>query len=178
MGTLCTIIGLLLTATGITFGASALIADHRKHALPGQAISPGLAAARGWLIQKVRRPKPITHQLAVADSIQSQEAFGLARISARPPVDAPPGEQIQYLWEAVTQLREGLGQEREAISRDINHVAARVDAVETSSHTAVAKVEEMTRDVATGTVQRQLWGLVLVGLGSVITTLPALFGWA
>jgi hypothetical protein len=53
----------------------------------------------------------------------------------------------------------------------------KVEAVGAESRAAVARLDGITRDIATGTVTRQLWGLIFVGTGSVVSILPTVFGW-
>lgn len=174
MALACTIIGLLLTGTGIVLAGRALVQDWRTHG-QGRPLFSWLAEARVWFLRRVLRRPPVVSR-GSGSALVSVRGTASGSGVASPAADAPVEVQITYLREQVRTLHKALGQQRNDIDVDIGKVRSRVSEVESKALSAVAQVEDMARDIATGTTHLQLLGLVLVGLGSAIGALPALFG--
>ena len=168
-----TVVGLLLTAAGIYLAASALIIDWKAHG-QGRPLLPWLVTARRWVERRVlgRQPEVVTGSASVVLPKITASGYGYAVL----PADAPVERQIEYLREQVRELHNRIGEQGTALRQDIGKVHDQVVQASSEAQSAVAQVEQMARDIATGTTHRQLFGLLLVGAGSFIGALPALFG--
>jgi hypothetical protein len=94
-----------------------------------------------------------------------------------PAADAPMDSQIAYLRDQVMTLHSMIGEQGRKISAEIGNVDRAVREARQDAQDAVTSVEGMARDIATGTVKIQLFGLLLIGIGSIIAALPVVFGW-
>jgi len=94
-----------------------------------------------------------------------------------PGADAPMDSQIAYLRDQVMTLHTMIGEQGRKISAEIAKVDRAVGEARQDAQEAITSVEEMARDIATGTVKIQLFGLLLIGMGSIIAALPVVFGW-
>lgn len=103
---------------------------------------------------------------------------GSAEGIAIPAEDAPVELQIEYLRGQVESLRDKIREEGRA--RQLAITAAYDDLSTTTStlDEQLRTLDGRVTDLAAGSTWRQLWGLVLVGTGSALTALPALFRWS
>ncbi len=172
MKTAVTIIGLILNIAGASLAGWALRQDYRKHAR--KPLLPW-AAAREWFLVKVLRQ---TRSVAIhGGTARGTFAFlGSATGIVTPAADAPMDSQIAYLRDQVMTLHSMIGEQRREISAETGKVHKAVREARQDAQDAVTSVEEMARDIATGTVKIQLFGLLLIGMGSIIAALPVVLG--
>jgi hypothetical protein len=171
--TAATIIRLLLNVAGASLAGWALIQDYRKHAR--QPLLPWVAVKEWFLANVLRQTRSVTvHGGAAHATIR---IVGTASGIVTPAADAPMDSQITYLRDQVMTLHSMIVVQRREISTEINEVDQAVREARQDARDAVNNVEEMARDVATGTVKIQLLGLLLIGTGSIIAALPVVFGW-
>ena len=173
MKTAATIIGLLLNIAGASLAGWALIQDYRKHAR--QPLLPWVAAKEWFLAKVLRQTRSVTVRGGAAHGTLG--FVGTAAGIATPAADAPMDTQITYLRNQVMTLHSMIGVQRREISAEIRKVDQAVREARQDARDAVTSVEEMARDIATGTVKIQLFGLLLIGLGSTIAALPIVFSW-
>ncbi|TCC65674.1 hypothetical protein E0H73_01680 [Kribbella pittospori] len=95
----------------------------------------------------------------------------------RPPIDAPVDIQLRFVRQRLIALETRIGKERQEADQRIARVQEAGQLTDARVQAAIAAVDAKVREVATGNVRMQLGGLLLVGIGSVISTLPAVFGW-
>ncbi len=175
MGTICAITGLILTLVGTVLAGAALIGDWRDHG-GGQPLIPLIGRARTWLVRNVLRRRPEVHSVTGTASA----AWGVTASAAgyvSPPSNAPVDVQMRFVRERLLALESRMGSERRELDQRIDRVQTEVRAADARSHAAIGELETKVRDVATGSVRLELSGLFLVGVGSIIATLPAVFGW-
>lgn len=167
------IIGLVLNIAGVSLAGWALRQDYRKHAR--RPLLPW-AAAREWFMVKVLRQ---TRSINVnVGSVRGTIAVvSSATGIVTPAADAPMDSQIAYLRDQVMTLHTMIGEQGRKISAEIAKVDRAVGEARQDAQEAVTNIEEMARDIATGTVKIQLSGLLLIGIGSIIAALPVVFGW-
>jgi len=84
---------------------------------------------------------------------------------------------MRFVRERITALEETIASQRREVDQNIDHVQTQAHAAAVESRVAIAAVEAKIREVATGSVRMELVGLMLVGVGSIISTTPAVFGW-
>jgi hypothetical protein len=171
--TTATIIGLVLNIAGASLAGWALIQDYRKHAR--KPLLPWVAAKEWFLSKVLRQTRSVT---VLGGTAHGTFGFvGTATGIATPAVDAPMDSQITYLRDQVMTLHSMIGVQRREISAEIGKVHQAVREARQDARDAVTSVEEMARDIATATVKIQLFGLLLIGTGSIIAALPVVFGW-
>lgn len=93
-----------------------------------------------------------------------------------PPSNAPVDVQMRFVRERLRALEARIAEERQEVDQRIDRVQTAAQEADARSQTAIAEVEAKVREVATGSVRMELVGLVLVGFGSIVSTLPAAFG--
>ncbi|MFI5709806.1 hypothetical protein [Kribbella sp. NPDC051620] len=175
MGTLCAISGLVLTVAGTLLAAMALIGDWRDHG-GGEPLIPMIARARAWFRRHVLGRKPEVHSV----SGQVTAHWGVTASATgyvSPPSNAPVDVQMRFVRERLIALESRIGTERQELDQKIGRLQEDAQATNARSQKAIDELEVKVRDVATGSVRLDLFGLVLVGVGSIVSALPAVFGW-
>jgi hypothetical protein len=84
---------------------------------------------------------------------------------------------MRFVRERLIALESRIGTERQELDQKIGRLQEDAQATNARSQKAIDELEVKVRDVATGSVRRELFGLVLVGVGSIVSALPAVFGW-
>jgi hypothetical protein len=167
------IIGLVLNIAGVSLAGWALRQDYRKHAR--KPLMPW-AAAREWFMVKVlRQTRSVTANVGSLKGTIAVVSSATGMVT--PGADAPMDSQIAYLRDQVMTLHTMIGEQGRKISAEIAKVDRAVGEARQDAQEAITSVEEMARDIATGTVKIQLFGLLLIGMGSIIAALPVVFGW-
>lgn len=164
-----------MTIAGTVLAAAALLGDWRDHGA-GQPLIPAIARLRTWFKRHVLRRKTEVH----AVSAHAGTSWGVATSAegyAAPPANAPVDVQMRFVRERLLVLEHRIAKEREAVDQKIARVQADGQAAASRSQAAIDELESKVREVATGSVRLELLGLVLVGAGSIVSTLPAVCGW-
>ncbi|MGZ4523683.1 MAG: hypothetical protein ACXVXP_06990 [Mycobacteriaceae bacterium] len=170
------IIGLLLNLAGTVLAGTALVDDWREHS-GGRPLLPWLASARTWVVLRILRPKPKTIELgAHLNATVGITAMG-GTIRTIPSADASTDLQVEYLRREVEALHARIGSEVGELRKSVADVKGSLDEAQREAAAATKSVEELARKIATGTVRKQMLGLLLIGVGSVVSVLPAVFGW-
>ncbi|SRR6266508_1234502 len=175
MGRACAIVGLVLTMAGTLLAGLALWLDWRAHA-GGEPLIPVVAKTRRWLVWWALRRPAVTHSVGASLTAQWRVSTAASGYAA-PPSNAPVDVQMRFVRERITALEETIASQRREVDQNIDHVQTQAHAAAVESRVAIAAVEAKIREVATGSVRMELVGLMLVGVGSIISTTPAVFGW-
>jgi hypothetical protein len=170
------ILGLLLNIVGTVLAGRALVDDWREHA-EGRPLIPWLLPVRKWLLTVVRHNR--LHQVTSTRSTSwNVNITGEGRVNRLiPEAGAPINAQIDYLRREVERLYLQMEVNRQEGTTSIDRVTAALMAAQNEAATATTNVERLARKIATGTVRMEMLGLLLIGLGSVVSVLPAVFGW-
>lgn len=176
MGRICAIIGLVLTLVGTVLAGWALWQDWRAHS-GGKPLIPALAKARVWFVRRVLRRAPQTRTVYGHGSLHAHAGVLSASGYASPPSNAPVDVQMRFVRERLLALDARIAKERHELGQRLDQVEAAAQKADADTREAIADVEAKVREVATGSVRMELVGLVLVGLGSIVATAPAVFGW-
>jgi hypothetical protein len=84
---------------------------------------------------------------------------------------------MRFVRERLLVLERRIATERQAVDEKIARVQADGQAAATRSQAAIDELDAKVREVATGSVRLELLGLLLVGVGSIVSKLPAVCGW-
>jgi len=171
----CAIAGLILTTVGTVLAGWALWQDWRVHA-GGEPLIPVLAKARRWLVMRVLRRPPGTHVVGKAVST-SWDVHATATGYVAPPSNAPVDVQMRFVRERIQALEATIAKQRQELDQRIDRVQSDSRKADAESRQAIADLTGTVRELATGSVRMELVGLVLVGVGSIVATAPAVFGW-
>lgn len=136
-----------------------------------------LTRARTWLSRRVFGRSPEVHPGSAHLGAAGQIATS-ATGYVIPPSDAPVDVQLRFVRERLLALESRIGAERQAVNQRIDRIQVDAQAADAQLQAMLNELQTKVRDVATGSVRLELLGLVLVGIGSIISTLPAVFGWS
>jgi hypothetical protein len=156
-----TLVGLALTIVGTVLAGTALVSDWRKYRR-GQPIVPRLPPLRGGQ-QMTRHP---VDTAAATDSASYEMRRG-------PALDAPLEEQVAWFREGLERLRSDMGQE---IAQQVSTLRAEHRQATEGMQGTAGQLRGELVDLATGSVRQELFGLFLVGLGSLFSTGASLLG--
>lgn len=157
-------LGFVLTVLGTLLTAWALWNDHREYgSRPLVPFWPGLVL---WFKRQALRKKksatihPVTAEVNISFNTEGNAFVILGQ-------DAPPEEQISWLRQQVVDLHQfwiceaNTRREQDAyLEGRVNDVGGRVDR-------EVQRLDGLAKDIAAGSVRKELFGLGLVGLGRV-----------
>jgi hypothetical protein len=171
LGTACNLLGLYC-------GGKAFLASWRRYGdgelWPWLAHAIGVARA---LLRRVifwRKPKARTLSLnATASGSSSLEAY----LSQRPGF-ADPGTDTQrfaMLQHAIELAFDQMSRDQERANRKHAETQMRLSSIASQLENEARRLEGMSREIASGGVQLQLLGLMAIGVGTVLTTLPSIW---
>jgi hypothetical protein len=93
--------------------------------------------------------------------------------------DLPVEERVRLLIHRVKNIENQASSDRSRFAKGLNQVKTRVDDQAAQLRTADGDLRELARSIAVSTVKLQLWGLILVGGGTVLMAVPTLLSmWA
>jgi hypothetical protein len=175
------LIGLLAVLAGIGCAATAYSRTHAEHA--DVPLWPTLhrtdqAIRRLWVRYVLRHPgvtinRTLTESTAVADSVTAVVS-GLEIDT-----DLSVEEQVRLLIHRVRNIENQASSDRSHFAKGLDRVKARVDDQAAQLRAADGDIRELARSIAVSTVKLQLWGLILVGGGTVLMAVPTLVSmWA
>jgi hypothetical protein len=175
VGIFCAITGLTLTLVGTVLAGRALWQDWRAHS-GGAPLIPALGRMRSWFARRVLRRPPVKHAVGFGAALGASASLSATGYVA-PPSNAPVDVQMRFVRERLVALETRIGTERQEVDQRIDRVQTAAQEADARSSAAITKVEAKVREVATGSVRMELVGLLLVGFGSIVATLPAVFNW-
>lgn len=89
---------------------------------------------------------------------------------------ATADELIAHLLKRVERVEVIADEDRAAASADTSKVRAELTSVSKRADEEALRLEALTKSVAVGTVRLQLVGLILIGFGTALMSVPSLTG--
>lgn len=178
---LTTLLGLLAVLAGIGCGATAYSRTYAEHAdvpLWPAMYRAGQAIRRVWVRYVLRRPGVTVSVNGAASAAVTSSATVVA---SGPEIDTdlPVEEQVRFLIHRVKNIENQASSDRSRFARGLDQVKTRVDDQTAQLRAADGDIRELARSIAVSTVKLQLWGLILVGGGTVLMAVPTLVSmWA
>lgn len=172
---LVTLAGLACTVWGISLTWTAAVDDYRTFA--GRPVFPRLTALTSWFRRHVLRQQRET--IAVSGTASARlSATGTLTATGEVglPPDATPEQQFEYLRERLAGLQGQLYRLNRSVGEAEGRLSQQIREIHTESQRRDDELQESVRRVATGSVKRELKGLLLVGTGSLLTAIPSLIG--
>lgn len=166
--------GLALTGTGIGCAVSALISDWNRYATGSMAPLARRTWIALWRLVRRRRP-PVTGRVNASLGGLRGQMVG-AVIGPEIDVDLPVAEQVPLLLRRLMNAEQQAAADRSRFASGIADVRGQVEEHAERLRGADDEIRALARDVAVGTVRRQLVGLLFVGVGTAVMTAPGLFG--
>lgn len=171
--------GLLVTLLGIACGGVALRrtwTEHGTGSLLPDARAAGQRAVNlaGRVLPRLRR-----RQVASSDALlvlaSELSATGTATVRVSPREGATADELIAHLFRRVERLENVSDEDRAAANAVSEDLRKELTAVAERVSDESLRLETLTKSVAVGTVRLQLVGLILVGIGTALMSIPSLF---
>lgn len=173
---LTTLVGLLAVLAGIGCAATAYSRTHAEHA--DGPLWPTLHRA-GQTIRRVLRRSGVTVSVSGAASTAVTSSATIVASGPEIDTDLPVEEQVRFLIHRVKNIENQASSDRSRFARDLDQVKTRVDDQTAQLRVADGDIRELARSIAVSTVKLQLWGLILVGGGTVLMAVPTLVSmWA
>jgi hypothetical protein len=173
---LTTLIGLLAVLAGIGCGVTAYSRTHAEHAdvpLWPALYRAGQAIRRVWVRYVLRRPDVM---VSVSGAASAAVVSSATVVVSGPEIDTdlPVEEQVRFLIHRVKNIENQVSSDRSRFAKGLDQVKARVDDQTAQLRAADGDIRELARSIAVSTVKLQLWGLILVGGGTVLMAVPTL----
>lgn len=159
-------VGFALNLAGTALAASALVSGWQEHGR-GRPI-PVVTAVGVWVRTKVLRRHRETQLLHVSTT-RSIRSGAAGKSHIEPAADAPTERQITYLRESVQELREQLSVQRREQRQEAATLASNIATGRSELDTRISTLGDRVTDLAVGTTWRQLLGLFLIGVGSLVS---------
>lgn len=177
----CTVLGLLMVVAGIGFGWTAYTRTHAEHA--GVPLWPRLHRARQTTTHYARRWLLPRRELRLIDVPGGSAAAGTAHghlLVSGPgvPEHLPIEQQVRLLLRRVEMIEDQAASDRTQHRADVAQVVTRIDAHAAQLRQADEEIRKLARSIAVRTVRLQLWGLLLIGGGTVVMTMPTIYSLA
>jgi hypothetical protein len=161
--------GLTLQIVGTLLAGDALLGDWRQHA-QGRPLVPVVTRGVRWVRRRFGRSRPVTITGVTAMAVALAGA-GTLTATVAPPEGALLEEHVAFLQSRMDELSKEIAAAR-ILARTIEQGArSDMDKAETELRGEVAKLHETVVEVATGSVRQELLGLVLVGIGSILSAI-------
>lgn len=166
------VVGLVLQIGGTILAGLALWDDWREHG-HGQPLVPAAARAGDALRERWRRfrgrPTVVEAHLMADGALVADAITVTKRDDTEIPEDASPDEIRRIFNRRMSFLNadlEDVRREVRAAEQRIDEKLERAEALSAAQHTAA---ERRFTALATGRIRQELLGLVLVGIGSIIS---------
>lgn len=165
----------VMVVVGIGFGWTAYTRTHAEHA--GVPLWPRLHSAwqttknyaRRWLLP--RRDVRFVDLAGVSAAAGAAHGRLLASGPAVPE-HLPIEQQVRLLLRRVERIEDQAASDRAQHQVDIAQVVTSIEAQASQLRLADEEIRDLARSVAVSTVKLQLWGLLLIGGGTVVMTMP------
>ncbi|RBY95248.1 hypothetical protein DQ237_14285 [Blastococcus sp. TF02-8] len=172
---LVTLAGLASTVWGISLAWTAAVNDYRTFA--GRPVFPRLTALTAWFRRHVlRQRREVVVLGGMANATLSATGTLTATGEVGLPPDATPEQQFEYVRERLAGLQGELYRLDRSVGETERRLSQEISQIHAESQRRDDELQESVRRVATGSVKRELKGLLLVGIGSLLTAIPSLFG--
>lgn len=162
------VVAVVLNVAGLALAAWALLQDWREYSR-GVPLLAWWAKISTYLAVKVfRRSRGLRIEVpGIASHVHVSDSV---RVTVTPGPDAPVERWIEVLRGEI----EALHAEDERTRQRVDDLRAAVEVKHREALGRVDEVEDLARGVATGTLRKQMLGLVLVAAGTVAGALGAL----
>jgi hypothetical protein len=171
-------IGLALQLGGTVMALRALLADARNAPEGHWTAWVRSLFQRTWSWVSPDRNVALAEHVGVVEGLQIEVAV-TAEGRVDPGPDASPAELVAWLRRRVEKL-EGLDQERAAklveLEATITRQAEELVDARGEARAAVDGLTSLSTELAVASIPLQLVGLLLVAVGTVLATIPALCG--
>ena len=166
-------LGFVLTVVGTVLTAWALWGDHRAYG--SRPLVPGWPRLATWFKRVVlRRKQDATFHTVGADLHIGFKTEAHAFVILRE--DAPVEEQVTWLRQQVIDQHQFWINEANTRREQDTYLEGRVNDVGARVDREVQRLDGLAKDIAAGSVRKELFGLGLVGLGAVLSFIPTVFG--
>lgn len=170
--------GLLLTLVGIGCGVCALRRTWLEHAedsfLPDAALLRGhVRDLAGRIFPRLRERKIVSGDVGLVSTSEIGVA-GALTVAVTPREGASADELIAHLLRRMERAERVADNDRAAAAAETAHVRADLTSVARRVDEEALRLETLTKSVAVGTVQLQIVGLILIGAGTVLMSVPSL----
>jgi len=91
------------------------------------------------------------------------------------PSDVSLHKQIHLLMRRIENIESQADHDRVYYAEQNRTLNERVDSLDRRTRVADEELKEISRAIAVGTIGLQLWGLFLVGVGTMLMALPSIF---
>jgi len=153
-------------------------ADHAKVPLWPALHRAKQAIRRLWVRYVLRRPG-ITVSVRATASAAVADSVTVVVSSPEIDTDLPVEKQVRLLIHRINNIENQASIDRSRFAEGLDQLKARVDDQTAQLRAADGDIQELARSIAVSTVKLQLWGLILVGVGTVLMAVPTLVSmWA
>lgn len=158
-------LGLASSLVGIACGGTVIIQNHRKYG------TGHLSPSAVQLLDRIRRLFSRSPRTAVGKNLTL--SWAVEKDSARPihraiTEDLPVPLQLKLLVERVDRLDRHHYQHDDKIER----LGRDLKSLDEASQEADQRVEGLAKEIAAGSARLEWWGLVFVGVGTVLLGIP------
>ncbi len=172
------VLGLLVTLVGIFCGALALRRTWTEHA-PGEPLVPVTESLRALRDQSGRlipplRGEPVLKTGTDVLAAGTVETSGVLTAKMLPQGSATTEELVDHLLRRVDRIQTVADEDRAATRTEATALRADLAAVTVRLDAETHQREVLTRSLALGTIRLQLFGLILVGVGTALMAVPSL----
>ena len=161
-------LGLALTLIGTCVTGYALLDDHRANGTPLIRWWPTL---RAWFARSVMGRVPAPALRLVGDDLASISSANSADLLG-PAADAPIEQQVHYLREQVAELRKSITQDPPSRGGQKPDLDLGSNDFERRRKAQEPHLDRGSRSVTAGNLRRGMLGLLLIGIGSVLSFVP------
>lgn len=175
---LTTCVGLLLAIAGAICASVALFQTWRQH--ERRPLFPMLAAAlrrartAARHLTRWRKPRNQTIQASAVLSASSVMQAHLTVQGPAIPEDAPVDEAVRLLVRRVERIDENAREDRQQHKTSVKELRTELASAAAALRETDDDLRALTKNVAVSTVKLQLWGLILVGTGTVLMMIPTI----
>jgi hypothetical protein len=180
---LTTLVGLLAVLAGIGCGAMAYSRTYAEHA--AVPLWPELHRARQAIRRLWVRVRSVFRRPGVTVSVNATASAALADsvtvVVSGPEIDIdlPVEKQVRLIIHRMNIIENQALIDRSRFAEGLDQLKARVDDQTAQLRAADGDIRELARSIAVSTVKLQIWGLILVGGGTVLMAVPRLVSmWA
>jgi hypothetical protein len=170
-----TVLGSALSLIGTAMAGWALLADWREHAGGAPLIRWWPRAVKKLKYLLRRRRMSATVMGGAVDAVIMADGV-VAELRPGIPDGASVEDQLRVIQMQFRHLEEKIDRDRREAERQGEAMTAELTRVADESRKAAQELRESLRSAVTGRLRTELWGLVLVGLGTIAAAVPALFG--
>jgi hypothetical protein len=171
-----TILGLIIVAVGIGLSGTALVRTHAEHGTG--PLFKQVASLAGMVRRQYRRLFPVPPVVVTLVPAEvTVEALPVRAVKSGPPFleDASVDDQLRGLREWLTHVDGEMGHLRKEQKGVYKELRGEFGSRTRELRTEDQRIRELVRSAVASTIRIQVWGLILVGMGTATMAVPALF---